>query len=83
MSRDVDELVGSCDLCQKNIAGHKRAPMIERHIVMEPFETIAFDLVGPFAMARRSKRYLLTYCCMATRWPDAVALSSITAQAVA
>lgn len=84
MSREVHEFVSSCDLCQRNNrTGHKRAPMIERPIITEPFETVAFDLVGPFSKARHSKRYLLTYCCMATRWPDAVALSSITAHAVA
>ncbi len=49
----------------------------------EPFESVAVDLVGPLPKGKGGCRFLLTYVCMATRWPEAVALRSVTAKAVA
>ena len=45
--------------------------------------SIAFDLVGPLPKGKGGKKYLLTYIDLATRWPDAIPLCSITAKLVA
>ena len=50
----------------------------------QPFSRVAVDIVGPIEPASSSqKRYILTYVDMATRYPDAVALSSMDAESVA
>ena len=49
----------------------------------EPFQTVAVDLVGPLPKAKRGVTHILTFVCMATRWPEAVALRSSTAEEVA
>jgi len=40
------------------------------------------DLVGPLPQNKCGYKYLLTYVCVAIRWPEAVPLQSIRARAV-
>ncbi len=83
MARDLIDYCGSCELCQrKSKAKPRRAPAVERPIMAEPFESIAIDLVGPLPKGKGRYRYLLTYVCLATRWPEAVPLKNITARSV-
>ena len=71
-------------VCQKVAkTGGKRAPLVVRPILSEPFESIAFDLVGPLPKGRGGCRFILTYICLASRWLDALALTSVKAKAVA
>ena len=56
--------------------------MVTREIITEPFERVCVDLVGPLPKARGGYQYLLTYVCVATRWPEAVPLRSMHARAV-
>ena len=71
-------------LCQKaNKAGQSKVPIVERTVISEPFQQIAFDLVGPLPRSRGGAQYILTAACMAMRWPEAVPLKSILAKAVA
>ena len=57
--------------------------MIEREVLTEPFEALAFDIVGPMPEGKGGCRFLLTAICMASKWPEAIPLRSITAKAVA
>ena len=57
--------------------------MVEREVLSEPFETLAFDIVGPMPKGKGGYRFLLTAICMASKWPEALPLRSITAKAVA
>ncbi len=84
MNKDVCEYCSSCELCQVR-SKHKprRAPVVDRPVLTEPFESVAVDLVGPLPKGKGGCRFLLTYVCLATRWPEAVPLRSITAKAVA
>ena len=84
LSNDVVKYCRSCTVCQKCSkapAGH--APMIEWQVTTEPFEVLAFDLVGPLPKAKGGFRFILTSMCMATKWPVAIPLKSVTAKAVA
>ena len=47
-----------------------------------PFESLAVDIVGPFPKCKGGVRYVLTTLCLASKWPDAVPLRSVTAKAV-
>ena len=44
---------------------------------------MAFDIVGPFPRSKSGYKYLLTYICMASRYPDAIPLKSVTAEDIA
>ncbi len=84
MNKDVGEHCGSCRVCQvKSKSRPSKAPVVERPVLTEPFESVAVDLVGPLPKGRGGCRFLLTYICMATRWPEVTPLRSITARSVA
>ena len=82
--RDIAEFCRACPVCQKcEKRKSKKAVMVERPVLSEPFEVIAIDLVGPFKTGKGGCTHLLTAICMATRWPEAIPLRSTTARAVA
>ena len=81
MARDISLWCKSCIVCQKQ--QKDRAPMCPMPILTEPFEAVAVDLVGPFPRAKSGHRYLLTLICLASRYPEALPLKCITAEAVA
>ena len=85
LNRDVIQYCRSyetCQCCSRSPAG--KAPLITRQVMTEPFNKVmAFDLVGPFPKAKGGFRFLLTGICMATRWPEAIPLKTVTARAVA
>ena len=84
LGKDVVEYCKSCPSCQtcaKNPA--RKVPLLERRVFSEPFEVMGFDLVGPMPKGKGGCQYLLTAICMATKWPEAIPLRSISAKAVA
>ena len=84
MARDISLWCKSCIVCQKQKKDRpQRAPMCPMPILTEPFEAVAVDLVGPFPRAKSGHRYLLTLICLASRYPEALPLKCITAEAVA
>ncbi len=84
MAKEIIEYCRSCTVCQiKSKNKPVRAPAIERPVLAEPFESVAIDLVGPLPKGKGGcSRYILTYVCLATKWPEAVPLRCITAKAV-
>ena len=70
-----------CQLCSKPKS--RKAPMMERRVMTEPFEVMAFDLVGPLPKGKGGCMHILTAVCMGSRWPEAIPLKAITARAVA
>ncbi len=83
MARDISHYVESCPLCLKaNKAGNKPVKLMERPVVDEPFRVVAVDIVGPLPKGKGGAQYLLTYACMATRWPEAIPLRNVTANEV-
>ena len=83
MGQDVIQHIKSCDICQRCSKVHRKVTMIERKVMAEPFESMAVDIVGPFAPGKGGCKYLLTCICMASKWPEALPLKSTTAKAVA
>ncbi len=51
-------------------------------IATETFESVAVDLVGPFPRSKSGYKYLLTIICLASKYPEALPLKSITADEV-
>ncbi len=83
MNKELVEYGRSCSICQRKSKHRpRRAPAVERPVLTESFESVAVDLVGPLPKGKGGCRYLLTYVCLATRWPEAVPLRDVTARAV-
>ncbi len=61
-----------------NKGGRVPTAMIERPVMSQPFEVIALNIVGPLPPGKGGMCFILTSCCMATRWPDAVPLKTAT-----
>ena len=84
MARDVSRWCKTCVICQKQGKNTpQRAPMCQMPVMTEPFEAVAIDLVGPFPRAKSGYKYLLTMICLASRYPEALPLKTITAEDVA
>ncbi len=84
LGKDIVNWINRCEACSKfNKSGGRQVAMVQRPVVRVPFDSVAFDLVGPLPKAKGGVKYVLTYICMATRWPEAVPLRSVTAEAVA
>ncbi|GBM48414.1 Retrovirus-related Pol polyprotein from transposon 412 [Araneus ventricosus] len=82
--QEIEEYVRSCDHCQRvgKPNDKKRAPMKLVPIIQEVFAKINVDAVGPLPITASGKKYLITAMCLASKYPDAVAVSDITAMSV-
>ena len=84
MGVDAINHTRSCEVCQRcSKSKSRKVPLMERQVMSEPFEVLAFDLVGPFPKAKNGFRFVLTAICMGSKWPEAIPLKSETAKAVA
>ena len=84
LRRDVADYCRSCQECQKSSRQRpKRVPQVLPPVISEPFSRIAMDIVGPLPRSRSGHCYVLVVCDYAMRYPEAVPLRSIDAEAVA
>ena len=61
-----------------------KAPLQTVPIIKTPFEKVAIDLIGPISPpSARGHRWILTLVDYATRYPEAVALTSTDTETVA
>ncbi len=58
------------------------ASAIDEYHATDRAELMAIDLVGPLPKGKGGSRFLLTYVCLDTRWPEAVPLRSVSAKSV-
>ena len=80
---DVIKYCKSCPICQRcNKTKSRKAPMMERRVLSEPFEVVAMDIVGPMPKGKGDCIYLLTIMDMASKWPEAIPLRSTKSKAV-
>ena len=64
MGQDVINHCRSCPVCQRcSKAPARKVPMVEREVLTEPFEALAFDIVGPMPKGKGGYRFLLTAVC--------------------
>ena len=82
--RDVADYCRSCTRCQKFSRRRvPRASMIPLPVISEPFERITMDVVGPLPRSRSGHRYVLVICDYGTRYPEAIPMKTVDAEAVA
>ena len=81
MSGDAKRYGRACAAeCQRmRKGGLAEVPMGEMPIHKTPFENVAVDIVGHFPRSHGFK-YILTYICLASRYPEAIPLRQATAQ---
>ena len=65
LQEDVLKWCKSCEVCQKHKrAWERKAELILRPVITEPFESVAFDIVVPFPKSKSRYKYLITlYLC--------------------
>src|SRR6218665_2646713 len=81
MLNDVKAHVINCDLCSDGLAkeGLTKAPLGHLPLVGEPFRSISIEIAGPIEPRSTSGyRYILSIVDMATRFPEAIPLKTIT-----
>ena len=85
MYAEIDRYVDSCPVCQSTSTSLiPKVPMGITKLSTKPFARVAINILGPVNPASSTgKKVLLVYVDLATRYPDAVPLSSITTEAVA
>ncbi|GFU55045.1 retrovirus-related Pol polyprotein from transposon 412 [Trichonephila clavipes] len=78
--RDVEEFVKTCDSCQRvgKPKDKAKAPLKLVPIISEVFSKINIDAVGPLPVSTKQNRYLITSICVASKYPEAIPVESIT-----
>ena len=74
----------ACPECQK--AGRQlqpRVPMVVTPTISEPYQGMAWDLVGKLDKTNQGHRYILTIMRLGTRYPYAIPLKRVDAESVA
>ena len=82
---DVARVCKSCDICQRTIQKGRvsKVPLGILPLIETPFERVTVDIVGPIEpCSGKRNRYILTMIDYATRYPEAVALTSIETEHV-
>ena len=78
MLSDVREYVRICGGCQRAAPGDGgRAPLQPLPCISEPFSTVAFDIVGPLPITTSGYRYIHTFMCLFTKFPEAIPLRKV------
>jgi hypothetical protein len=85
LRQDVVKFCKTCHICQmvgKPNQKIKAAPLLPIPAFDEPFSRVIVDCVGPLPKTKSGNNYLLTIMCASTRFPEAIPLRTITAQAI-
>eukprot|EP00731_Ephydatia_muelleri_P020019 Em0012g844a len=84
LRKDVADFCKRCETCQKTSwVKPQHAPMIPLPFVDEPFQRIAMDIVGPLPRSSSGNRCMLVVCDYAKRYPEAMPMQAVDAEAVA
>ena len=79
---DVAEWTRSCVNCGKGkVTVQESTPVLPIAVPPAKFTHVHVDLVGPLPVAKSRRRYLLTIVDRTSRWPEAIQLRGITAEA--
>ena len=60
----------------------QKAPMITTPIIPEPYQRMAWDLVGKMPRTKTGFSYILTVMCLGSRFPYAILLQRVDTESV-
>ena len=81
---DIRKYCASCRKCQLvNPSVDPKVPLRPLPVIGVPFTRVGMDLVGPLVASAKGHQYILVLVDYATRYPEAIPLSSMTTPVVA
>ena len=84
MKSDIEEYISKCISCNERKTGKlPLAPLQNFGPVLEPFELVSMDLVGPLPKTVNGNVYLLTFMDAFTKYSKAIPIPDQTAETVA
>ena len=84
MRKDIFNYVAACGECQKfKYKNMPTATPMQLHEVLEPWHTVGIDIMGPFPVTSRQKRFLLVIVDYFTRWIEVFPMRITTSAEVA
>ncbi|GFV72296.1 retrovirus-related Pol polyprotein from transposon 412 [Trichonephila clavipes] len=78
--KDAEEFVKTCDSCQRvgKPRDKAKSPLKLVPFISEVFSKINIDAVGPLPVLTKQNRYLITSICVASKYPEAIPVESIS-----
>ena len=76
-------IVGHVRYVRRVILSLPRAKMVSLPVIVQPFQRVAMDVIGPLPLTQRGNRLILTICDNATHYPENIPLPSVEAPGVA
>lgn len=81
MRKDIFNYVAACPECQRfKYNNRPMANPMQLHEVIEPWHTIGIDIMGPFPVTSRQKRFLLVIVDYFTRWVEMFPMRTTTSE---
>lgn len=84
MAKQIKQYCMKCTTCRTRKArANPPAPLESFPEVNRPMQRLSLDIVGPLVVTESNNRYILTFCDVMTRWPEAFAIPDQKAETVA
>ena len=81
--KDLYEYVSSCVTCQQHSLKTEQAPVQIPDIPPYPWAKVALDVSGPHRLTASGNRYIITFICLYSGYPEAFATKDKSAETVA
>ncbi|GFV77878.1 retrovirus-related Pol polyprotein from transposon 17.6 [Trichonephila clavipes] len=82
--KEIEPFVKTCDPCQRvgKTNDRKKAPLVTVPVISEVFSKITVDACGLIPISTEGNKYLITFMCLASKYPDAIPVPDITSKSV-
>ena len=83
MIADVQKRLVRCVTCARHSKGpNPRVPLQVVEFPMEPWHTVAVDVLGPLPKSTWGNQYIISWVDYFTKWPEVVAIPDVTTQTI-